>query len=126
MIFLKDATSLTVNGIILPMNIDINRYQSMAVSSDGAAKVRDESMFEMLYRVILRENHRNLAAIRAFFLTTTVLSKYPFYVYPDSGVDLGVQDGEEVQVIYWASDFVETMPSWHNYEYQLLLRRVYT
>ena len=126
MIFLKGATSLTVNGIILPLNIDIKRYQNMAVSSDGTAKVRDESMFEMLYRIVLRENHRNLAAIRAFFLITTVLSKYPFYVYPDSGVDLGVQDGAEVQVIYWASDFVETMTSWHNYEYQLLLRRVYT
>jgi hypothetical protein len=126
MIFTKDAVSITVNGIILPLELDIKRYQSVGVATDATAKIRDESMDEIFYRVIIRENGRKMSNIRSFFINTTVLAKYPFSLTPDSGVDLGSQDGTAVTVNYWASDFMETMFAWQHYEYNLVLRRVYS
>jgi len=124
MTFTYGATSLQVNGIILPYSMQINRYQSLGIASNAAVKIRDEAVSELFIDMVIREGHRKLASIRSFFEDTVKLSKYAFYLLPDSGIDFLGGDGVQISVIYWSSDFIESMPNWHAYEYNLRVRKV--
>lgn len=125
MTFSYGATSVQVHGIIMPFQLAMQRHNSVGLAANGVVKVRDEGVVESFIDVMIRENHDAMYQIRHFFKETVKLSKLPFTLSPDPGVDLGAGDGVALTVHFWSSDFMESMFAWHQYEYNLRLRRVY-
>lgn len=125
MTFAYGPTSVQLHGIIMPYPLRVQRLNSVGLAADGIVKVRDEGVVESYIDIVIREDHDVIYQVRSFLKETVKLAKLPFTVTPDAGVDLGAGDGVALTVHYWSSDFMESMFAWHQYEYNLMLRRIY-
>ncbi len=124
MTFTYSSTSIVFKGSLYPFTASYKRFQTAGVSADGqTVAVRDEAIEEVYWKIILHEPHSKISDIRSFLLNTVGIQKYYFTFTPDSGMDLGGGAGVAQYARLWSANFIDTMHAWHQYRFEMILRK---
>ncbi len=123
MTFTKDATTVTFDGALWPLDYESMPHQNTGISEDGTVRVYDRNVTEKFIHLEIKDYHDNINNIRSFIETIIKFKKETFTFTPDSEVDVGNGDGGAITVRYWNSNFIEKQIAYHRYTYIMTLRR---
>ncbi len=121
--FSYGGTTITLSGILFPINYEGARSQNSGEAEDGTVRVYDRSVKIQYSRFVIKEPHANISALRTFIEDTVKLRLNPFTFTPDAGQNAGAGDGTAITARIWQSNLSEEQYTYHRYRYSIVLRR---
>lgn len=121
--FVKGSITITFRLTILPLSNEYQRFQNVGISGDGTVRIYDRETEEQFVRILFKDIHSNLSAIRSFIRTTVKMRRETFIFTPDANVNVGNGDGGAIIVRYWNSNFIENQVNYQKYNYEMILRK---
>jgi len=118
----RPSKTITVFGMLYPVSVEWSRRQNRCVTEAGTARVYDRESSEKFARIVLKNDHSNVADMRKFIEENCLMSSNTFVLTPDSGCDIGNGAGGATVVRYWASNFIEKQQPYHVYRYEIIVR----